>query len=220
MAALTQPDLETPSSNAIASARQTDHRILMEIEGVGRHLATELLDLFGSRYGVQQAATRHWGTLECVDGISRSMAIDFQDRMEEADALIPNREEGEDAIRRAHRAEMNRRVEGESAGEFTILDVKQVVAGLTVPAMWIKVEPVSADFDAPSGKTPHLFTRCPQGTDVYEALLAHLELPSHTWQSSPESVIREFRDRIEGRTMPFHYQHGFVVKLDSELYQI
>lgn len=220
MAALTQPDLETPSSNAIASVRQTEHRILREIEGIGRQLASDLLDAFGSHYGIQQAATNHWGSLVAVDGISQEMAAEFRDRMEEANVLDPAHQASADAVRRALHAEINRRVDHDGAGEFEIVDVGQVVAGMAVPALCLKLEPVGSDYDSPSGDTPTLSTRFPQGTEPYEALLAHLELPSHAWQSAPETVRRDFRDRIEGRTIPFHYQRGFVAKLDSELYHI
>ena len=220
MAAISKPDLETPSSDAIAAARQTDHQTLMKIEGVGRDLATTLLDAFGSRYGVQQAATNHWSSLAAVDGISEGMASEFRDRMEDAEALGPTHRASADAVRRAHRAELNRRTDHDSAGEFTIVDIGQVVSGMAVPALRLKVEPVSSDYDAPSGETPTLTTRVPQGTDAYESLLTHLELPSHAWKFSPEAVSRKFSDRIKGRTMSFYYRRGFVVKLDSAFYHI
>ena len=149
MSAITKSDLETPSSTAIAAARQSDHRTLMEIEGVGRDLATMLLDAFGSRYGVQQAATNHWGSLVTVDGISEEMAAEFRDRMEDADALGQTHRASADAVRRAHRAELNRRVDHDGAGEFTIIDIGQVVAGMAIPALRLKVKPVSSDYDSP-----------------------------------------------------------------------
>ena len=220
MAAISKTDLETPSSTAIAAARQTDHRILMDVKGVGRDLATTLLDAFGSRYGVQQAATNHWGSLAAVDGISEEMAVEFRDRMEDAEALGPAHRASADAVRRAHRAEINRRVDHDGTGEFTIVDIGQVVAGMAVPALRLKLEPVGSDYDAPSGETPTLTTRIPQDTNAYESLLAHLELPSHAWQFSPEEVSKKFSDRIEDRTMAFYYRSGFVVELDSELYHI
>jgi hypothetical protein len=220
MTSNTQKRLTTPSSNAVAAVRESDHQLLTQIDGVGDELATALLDAFGSQYGVQRAATNHWSSLVKVKGISEAAAAEFRDRMEKAGALRPAHRASADAVRRAHRAEIHQRVKDGSTGQFTIVGVGQVVAGIAVPALRFKLEPVAGDYDPPSGETPILTTRVPQGTQAYRAYLEYLELPSNAWECTPIEVCQQYRDRIERRALPFRYQDGFVVELHDGHYHI
>jgi hypothetical protein len=164
MTTSTQREFTTPSSNAVAAAREADHRILTQIDGVGNEIATALLDTFGSRYGVQRAATSHWGSLIEIEGISEATATEFRDQMEEAEALRPTHEASADAVRRTRRAEIHRRGKNGHTGEFAIVDVGQEAAGVAVPLLRLKLEPVAGAYDSASGETPTLTTRIPKGT--------------------------------------------------------
>lgn len=213
-------EVTTPSSTAMNTLREKEHQMLIQIDGVGNELASVLLDAFGSLYGIQQAAASHWGSLTEVEGISENVASGFFDRMSDAGVMDAARKVSPDGYRRAQHAEMYRRTEDGHTGEFAIVDVSQVLAGMAVPALRVKFEPTTSAYDPPSGETPTLTTRIPQGTQAYRAYLKYLELPSNAWGCSPIEIAQQYRDRIEGRTVPFDYQNGFVVKLRDGNYQV
>lgn len=223
MTASTERTYTTPSSNAVAAAREADHGILTQIDGVGDELAAELLDRFGSRRGVQLAAAKEWETLTEIEGIGKSVAAEFHDRMLEADVV--EQEPSADAVRRGHRAKLYHRADQDHRGEFEVVDIGQEVAGVVVPSLFIKVSPVGDAYDLhsnhkPAGTGPTLTTRVPRGTQPYRAFLDHFELPADAWECPPKEATQKYRERMIGRTFPFKFEDGVVVELTSGRYHI
>lgn len=213
----------TPSSNAVAAAHKADHETLTEIKGVGDELATKLLDRFGSRRGVELTAAKNWGPLTEIEGISEAAAAEFYDRM--LDANVAEQEPGADAVRRGHRAKIYHRADQDHRGEFEVVEVGQEATGIVVPSLFIKVSPVSDAYDLSSNhkatyEGPAITTRVPRGTQPYRAFLEHFELPADAWECPPKEVTEKYRERMIGRTFPFEFEDGFVIKLSSGRYHI
>lgn len=140
MATNSEKTFMTPSSAAVAAARKADHEILTQIDGVGDELATKLLDRFGSLHGVQQAAARQRESLTEIKGINEAAAVEFHGRMLEAG--VQEKEPSADAVRRGHRAKVYHRADQNHQGEFEVVDVGQEVAGIAVPSLFLKLNPI------------------------------------------------------------------------------